>query len=139
MLIFRGIKTFWATKNAIDVAMVEHAPYGVIELIASELTIGLDAPRIYISTNVLQQLLRLSDNPNNASMFLFNHLYLAKYLPVSRVMEVEVRSAFHCLGSDDKTGLMVGAPYGLECSPSPFQRYGNPLLILPVTLSFFII
>ena len=54
-VIFDGAKSFWKTRTNLDVLIVEHAKQLCYELIAYNATVGVEAPRIYLSSLLLAQ------------------------------------------------------------------------------------
>lgn len=54
-VIFDGAKSFWKTRTNLDVLIVEHSKQLCYELIVYNATIGVEAPRIYLSSLLLAQ------------------------------------------------------------------------------------
>jgi hypothetical protein len=102
-VLFEGTKTFWKTKNSVNLTIVEHHGHDVIEAIAYEPTLHVEAPRLYLEIGriipflerELEQLVEDEAALASAiSSFVFNRLRIAEYLPISRVLEVEVQRGF---------------------------------------------
>ena len=52
-VVFQGSKFFWRTRNSIDVTIVQHDKANIIEIIAYEPSIDVEAERIYLNSTVL--------------------------------------------------------------------------------------
>jgi len=53
-IVQRGSKLFWKARTTIDVLLVEHKQYDVIEIVCSDSTTSQEAPRIYVRSSVLR-------------------------------------------------------------------------------------
>ena len=53
VIVFKGSKFFWRTRNNIDVTIVRHGDLGTIEVISYEPSIDVEAERIYLSLPIL--------------------------------------------------------------------------------------
>jgi hypothetical protein len=47
-ILFEGTKTFWKTKNSVNLTIVEHHGHDVVEVIACEPMLEVEAPRLYL-------------------------------------------------------------------------------------------
>lgn len=52
--VFQGAKFFWKTRNTMDVTIVYHEHHNVTEVIMFDISLGKEAPRIYINTEALE-------------------------------------------------------------------------------------
>ena len=52
-VVFQGSKFFWRTRNSIDVTIVQHDKANIIEIIAYEPSIDVEAERIYLNSTLL--------------------------------------------------------------------------------------
>ena len=52
-IVFKGSKFFWRTRNSIDVTIVQHDKANIIEIIAYEPSIDVEAERIYLNSTLL--------------------------------------------------------------------------------------
>jgi hypothetical protein len=102
-VLYEGTKTFWKTKNAISLTVIEHGLHDVLEVVAYEPTIQVEAPRIYLDIECIMSLLDLESTPltrsdstfaDAVSKFVFNRISIARYLPVSRIFEVEMQRGY---------------------------------------------
>ena len=143
LMIFRGTKTFWKTKNSIDVAIIAHPGYDVIEVLAFEPILKIEAPRSYLDAVVLQKLLGIeinlednseshysTENQSKISTFIYNHIYITTYLPVSKIFEVEVYATYHREKSCQFGILTIERPSELPIIESPFQSLTRYVLLL---------
>jgi hypothetical protein len=102
-VLFEGTKTFWKTKNSVNLTIVEHHGHDVIEVIAYEPALRVEAPRLYFEIGriipFLDQEVRLLNENDTAlasaiSNFIFNRLRIVEYLPTSKVLEVDIQRGF---------------------------------------------
>jgi hypothetical protein len=102
-VLFEGTKTFWKTKNSVNLTIVEHHGHDVIEIVTYEPTLQVEAPRLYLEVRRVIPLLEqdkdlLNENEaalaNAVSIFVFHRLRISEYLPVSRVLEMELQRGF---------------------------------------------
>src|ERR1700722_6180605 len=54
-VIFDGAKSFWKTRTNLDVLIVDHPKQLCYEVISYNPTIGVESPRIYLSSLLLGQ------------------------------------------------------------------------------------
>lgn len=52
-IIFAGPKCFWKTKHTLDILLVEHPFYRIVELIAYDPAADVEPPRLYIDNKML--------------------------------------------------------------------------------------
>jgi hypothetical protein len=52
-ILMEGSKTFWRSRICLDIIIVSHPGQKCIELVAYNAIIGVEAPRIYISSVLL--------------------------------------------------------------------------------------
>jgi hypothetical protein len=102
-VLFEGTKTFWKTKNSVNLTIVEHHGHDVIEVVAYEPTLQVEAPRLYLEIGCIisfleQEMELLVENEaalaSAISTFVFNRLCISEYLPISRILEVEVQRGY---------------------------------------------
>jgi hypothetical protein len=102
-VLFEGTKTFWKTKNSISLTVIEHRLHDVLEVVAYEPIIQVEAPRLYLDIECVVSLLDLdsalltsSDSTfaDVVSKFVFNRISIARFLPVSRIFEVELQRGY---------------------------------------------
>jgi hypothetical protein len=115
---FEGTKTFWKTKNSVNLTIVEHHGHDVIEVIAYEPTLQVEAPRLYLEIPFLEQETEvLVDDEaalaNAFSSFVFNRLRITAYLPISRVLEVDVQRGYGAREQGDNFQVAVDRPADL--------------------------
>jgi hypothetical protein len=141
-ILFTGKKSFWKTKNSVEVTIVEHADHDVFEIIVVDAIARFEATRVFLDALALYAKLEAedgspgsgqkeeSDFPSQNSIivktrtvsdkavstFICNHLFIKIYLPVSELMEIEVRSTYM---EQEHNELMVPRPESLPPSASP--------------------
>jgi hypothetical protein len=102
-VLFQGTKTFWKTKNSVNLTILEHHGHDVIEVVTYEPTLQVEAPRLYLDIERIipfleneSGLLNESDATlaSELSKFVFNRLRVSLYLPTSKALEVEVQRGF---------------------------------------------
>jgi hypothetical protein len=102
-VLFEGTKTFWKTKNSVNLTIVEHHGHDLIEVVTYEPTLQVEAPRLYLEIGRIIPFLEQETDlllENEAALasaisnFVFNRLRISEYLPISRVLEVEVQRGF---------------------------------------------
>lgn len=145
-VIFKGTKSFWKTKSFLDIVMVEHQSFGVVEIITYDPCMETEGERLYLKTsdlvveiksdeliNKITPLLKLGkegqlhivDSIQKAkSSYLFNHLSIAEYLPESKLLKVEMKSRF----PEEITGSYKKEYSLLKCS--------RPVSLVPYAVSF---
>jgi hypothetical protein len=121
-VLFEGTKTFWKTKNSVNLTIVEHHGHDVIEVVAYEPTLQVEAPRLYLEIGRIipfleQEMDLLEENEaalaSATSNFVFNRLRISKYLPVSRVVKMEVQRGFGAREQDVDFQVAVDRPADL--------------------------
>ena len=53
VIVYQGSKYFWKTRNTIDVILVKHKIENVLEVIAYEPALDVEAPRLYLDSKML--------------------------------------------------------------------------------------
>lgn len=128
-ILYRGVKTFWKTKNSIEFVLLEHTGCDVLEIVAFEPVLCVEAPRIYLDKRLLCPLLPTPPRAGSKtseegivaiSTFVFNHLYISKFLPISKHFEVVVRREYEAREQKERFELMMNRPVALVPYPSPF-------------------
>lgn len=124
-VICQGVKRDWETRNTINVMLVEHSSFNVLEIITYDLMLDREAPRLYVNHKaVLARLKRLDyeqpvrEAKNNfdkgrflqraAFDFLTSHLLILVYSLPERKIVVALRC---------EENIEVEKPMGL----APFQ------------------
>jgi hypothetical protein len=138
-ILFTGTKSFWKTKNSVEVTIVEHADHDVFEIIVVDAIARFEATRVFLDALALYSKLEADDgtvqkgvpeitsessiivkthtvSDKAVSTFICNHLFIKTYLPVSELMEIEVRSTYM---EQEHNELMVPRPESLPPSASP--------------------
>jgi hypothetical protein len=102
-VLFEGTKTFWKTKNSVKLTLIEHHGHDVIEVIAFEPALHVEAPRLYLEIGRIipfleQETVLLNENDtalaSAISNFIFNRLQIVEYLPTSKILEVDIQRGF---------------------------------------------
>jgi hypothetical protein len=132
-VLFVGTKTYWKTKNSINLTMVEHRGHDVIEVVAYEPAMQVEAPRLYLEIGRIipfldQEMGLLADNDaalaGAISNFIFNRLRISEYLPTSKVFEVDIQRGFGAKEQGVDFQLPIERPADLvQYSGSPVSRY----------------
>jgi hypothetical protein len=136
-VLFRGTKTFWKTKNRVEIAVIDHRDFDVLEVVAFEPVLQVEAPRIYVDAQVLRHILTVDDQngelkngqssiiasgPDPMGKFVFNHLFITTFLPSSKKFVVEVRRGYRPAAEHvDEEGLIVARPAHLIPCQAPFE------------------
>jgi hypothetical protein len=102
-VLFEGTKTYWKTKNSVNLTIVEHHGHDVIEVVAYESAMDVEAPRLYLEVGRIIPFLEHEEeslDENDAALasaisnFIFNRLRIAEYLPTSKVLVVDIQRGF---------------------------------------------
>ena len=115
-IIFKGTKCFWNTKNSLEIVIVEHKTLGVVEVITYDHTIKTESERLYLKTSDLageiksdELVLRMNillkhgkkgrhivqeEVEKAKGQYIFNHMFIAEYLPETKFMRIEIRSRY---------------------------------------------
>ncbi len=129
-LLLEGSKTFWKTKNTVEVIILEHKYCETLEVIAYEPTFEVEAPRIYLNDKVARSrvdssvidgclrtaksaAMRRGEAPNVAQLikgaertarvnYVLNRLFLKKYSCETKIFVVELQFDFN--DRDDEHG-----------------------------------
>lgn len=151
-VIFQGSKCYWRTRNTVDIMLVLHNDFNVIEVITYEPTIDKEAPRIYLENSILNTkidqeevqeklraakeiILRRREAPNadkllkeiinNAKTdYILNRLFIAEFFPEKRVIKVEIQFNFRDFDDAHVGGTDISL---ITCNkPAELQRYKSP-------------
>jgi hypothetical protein len=129
--IYRGSKSFWKTKSSVEIAIVEHPDFDVLEIVVVDALASFEATRIFLDAILLRKIVARECQQSSVdesgelscdkslALFICNHLFIKSYLPTSRVMEVEVRSSYAEQLYDP---LMVAKPAGVKPSSWPIEE-----------------
>ncbi len=152
-VIYQGSKYFWKTRNSIDVIVVSHKIEQVIEVIAYEPGLDVEAPRIYLDSKGL--LCKLDQEAINAKMslakqnnvphtdqfiegvmngatsaFILNRLFIKQCSKEERIFEIKLQ--FSSSDSDGQNGtdgmmdlLLCDKPAAL--CPHKIRHHKTPL------------
>ena len=127
IVIFKGRKSFWKTKSSVDLIIIEHPDFDLLEVATFDLVLRVESNRAYIdlsyARNVLKDELKGIDPSQEAlALFIFNNLYIKKYLPTSKIVEIEIRLKLSSNeeGLNDK--LMIPRPPMLRPHKNPFNQ-----------------
>jgi hypothetical protein len=121
-ILFEGTKTFWKTKNSVNLTIVEHHGHDVVEVIACEPMLQVEAPRLYLEIGRIIPFLEhegSSLDENDAALasavsnFIFYRLRIAEYLPTSKVFEVDIQRGFGAKEQDVEFQVAVDRPADL--------------------------
>jgi hypothetical protein len=127
--LYKGVKSYWKTKNSVKLAIVEHTDYDVFEVIVYDLFGDFEADRAYVDALALRAiiggknsggvpLITPADFDKSVVEFICTHLFIKTYMPISRILEVEVRSCYSEMSHHD---LIIAKPASLRPSQSPFS------------------
>ena len=134
-VIFQGPKSFWKTKNTIEIIFVEHESFDVIEIIAYEQIFSKEAPRLFVNNSILISKLDSNGVPGGAHSsagrseedvlklkiaYLFNRIFISEYLPETKVFTIEIRSNFRDRDDELNGGVTCSKPNKLALFLSPF-------------------
>ena len=126
VIIYHGSKYFWKTRNTIEVALVVHQNKHVIEVIAYEPSLAVEAPRLYLDLEILIVKLDLDEviaskmclsgniTPQcdlfgegvvsgAISEFVLNRLFIKHIVKEDRTFEVQLQLSFS--DRDDESGV----------------------------------
>jgi hypothetical protein len=138
-ILFSGTKSFWKTKNSVEVTIVEHGDHDVFEIIVVDSIGRFEAERIFLDALVLYARLETEEgspekgasdvaaesgifvktrtvSDKAVSTFICNHLFIKNYLPVSEILEIEVRLTY---AEQQHNELMIPRPVNLPLTSSP--------------------
>lgn len=151
-VIFQGAKCFWRTRNTVDIMLVLHKEFNVIEVITYEPSFNKEAPRIYLNNNIVdskidqseveekmrlakEPILRRREVPNNEVLlkniinntkadYVMNRLSIAEFSPEKQIIRVEIQFNFR----DFDDAYANGTDITLICCDKPklLQRYKSP-------------
>jgi hypothetical protein len=121
-VLFEGTKTFWKTKNSVNLTIIEHHGHDVVEVVAYEPALQVEAPRLYLEIGRIipfldQETGLLHENDtalaSAISNFIFNRLRIVEYLPTSKVLEVDIQRGFGAREQGVEFQLAVDRPADL--------------------------
>jgi hypothetical protein len=121
-VLFEGTKTFWKTKNSVTLTIIEHHGHDVVEVVAYEPALQVEAPRLYLEIGRIipfldQETGFLHENDtalaSAISNFIFNRLRIVEYLPTSKVLEVDIQRGFGAREQGVEFQLAVDRPADL--------------------------
>lgn len=151
-VIFQGSKCYWRTRNTVDIMLVLHNEFNVIEVITYEPTIDKEAPRIYLDNSILntkidqeeaqeklrvakELILRRREVPNAEKLlkeiinnaktdYILNRLFIAEFAPEKRTIKVEIQFNFRDFDDAHEGGTDISL---ITCNkPADLQRYKSP-------------
>lgn len=116
-MIYQGSKYFWKTRNTIDVTIVSHKNEGVIEVVAYEPSLDVEAERIYLDLKLLtsklsqemiaakMSLAKQNNVPHTAnfvqgiingatSEFILSRLFIKAFSKEEKVFEIQLQFTF---------------------------------------------
>lgn len=136
-LLWSGVKTFWKTKNYLEIGIFQFVEHSVYEIIAYDPVIQQHTNRLYIDAIEICSILncielskygtsRAVKNINELLItFIFNHIILTDYLPQSKLIQIDfIIYSNELKWAQDKL-FVVERPVTLPLVTSPFQRYNN--------------
>ncbi len=151
-VIYQGSKYFWKTRNSIDVIVVSHKIEQVIEVIAYEPGLDVEAPRVYLNSKVL--LSKLDQEAINAKMslakqnnvphtdqfiegvmngatsvFILNRLFIKQFSKEERIFEIQLQFTFSDNDgqSDADTMDMLLCDKPVALCPHKIRHHKTPL------------
>lgn len=130
-VVFQGSKFFWRTRNNIDVTIISHTDLDMVEVIAYEPSVDVEAERIYLNLKILNSRLNQAEieakfsfaKQNNVahteqfeadvikratSDFVLNHLFIKEFSKDDRKFSVQLQ--FGDDGSDANSRLICDKP-----------------------------
>ena len=131
IVIFKGRKSFWKTKSSVDLIIIEHPDFDLLEVATFDLVLRVESNRAYIdlpyARNVLKDELKGVDPSQEAlTLFIFNNLYIKKYLPTSKIVEIEIRLKLSSNEEGRNDKLMIPRPPMLRPHKNPFNQGEQP-------------
>eukprot|EP01032_Pedospumella_encystans_P025821 gene25821-29172_t len=152
VVIYQGSKYFWKTRNSIDVIIVKHKIENVLEIIAYEPALDVEAPRLHLDTKILSSkldreaiaakmcLAKQNNVPHTeqfvegvvngaTSEFILNRLFIKQYSKEERIFEIQLQ--FTCSDREDANGadtldkLLCDQPASL--CPHHIRHHKTPL------------
>lgn len=125
VVIYQGSKYFWKTRNTIDVAVVKHGNGNVVEIIAYEPSLDVEAPRIYMDSKVLStkldqeaiaakmSLAKQSNVPHTEqfvdgvmngaiSDFILCRLFIKQFSKEERIFEIQLQFTISDIDGDER-------------------------------------
>lgn len=144
VVLLHGNKYFWRTRNTIDVTIVHHKSLEVIEVIAYEPSLDIEAERIYLDQNILisgldQELIAAklslamrSNVPHTekivegiynelVSEFILSRLIIKHFVKEESSFEVQIQTTF--LDRDEEFGVNNNTGKLLRGKPADLNPY----------------
>jgi hypothetical protein len=138
-ILYEGSKSFWKLKTSVKIVIAEYSYLDVLEISVYDTLAEFEAEPVYVCAIALravlesrQKLVLAEDSTagvfvvktsvacdEEISAFIYNHMFIKTYLPVSKCMEVVVRQSYADQGDSE---LMIPKPADLKLVPSPFGR-----------------
>lgn len=87
--IFEGTKLFWRTRNNLDICIIEHSDFNILEVVLYEPSIDVEAQRIYINLKVLKTKLNNEDIEEKLSFAKRNNIPLTEQF-ISGIMNKSI-------------------------------------------------
>ena len=133
-LLFRGTKTFWKTKSSLEIVILEFSEHDIFEIIAFDPVLQKHAPRVHVDATIVRSILnnKMIDT-SVLTTFLFNHIILTEYLPVSKLIKIDFQVVLQSEKSFHDCNFVIERPKDLPFHPSPFglhSRYSDVMYIL---------
>jgi hypothetical protein len=151
-VIYQGAKCFWRTRNTVDIIIVQHNEFNVLELITYEPSIDKEAPRIYLDNLVLdskidkaevevklkeakEPFLRRHEVPNAEKLlkdiitaakinYVLNRVFVAELSPEKKVFKVEIQFNFRDHDEAHTSGVDISL---VHCQKPPkLQPFKSP-------------
>ena len=129
-LLFRGTKTFWKTKSSLEIVILEFSEHNIFEIIAFDPVLQKHAPRVHVDATIVRSILN-NNNSNKMidtsvlTTFLFNHIMLTEYLPVSKLIKIDFQVVLQSEKSLHDCNFVIERPKDLLFHPSPFGLHSR--------------
>ena len=52
-VVYEGTRCMWSTQNVLDITIIEHADFGVLEIVAFDTDLQMEAPRLYVDKETI--------------------------------------------------------------------------------------
>ena len=151
-VVYQGSKYFWKTRNTIDVILVKHKIENVIEVIAYEPALDVEAPRLYMDSKILSfkldqeaiaakmSLAKQNNVPHTEqfvegivngaiSEFILNRLFIKLFSKEERIFEIQLQFTLSDMedasGADFIDKLLCDKPASL--CPYFIRHHKTPL------------
>ena len=125
-LLFRGTKTFWKTKSSLEIVILEFSEHDIFEIIAFDPVLQKHAPRVHVDATIVRSILnnKMIDT-SVLTTFLFNHIMLTEYLPVSKLIKIDFQVVLQSEKSLHDCNFVIERPKDLPFHPSPFGLHSR--------------